>query len=579
MTTGKTPMDEWKAIPWIRVERAVFKLQKRIYRASLQQDRKKVHRLQRLLIKSQSGRLLAVRRVTQDNQGKKTAGIDGVKSLTPKQRLNLSQNLKVQGQASPVRRVEIPKPGTTEKRPLGIPTMRDRATQALVKQALEPEWEAKFEPNSYGFRPGRSCHDAIEALFNAMRAQAKFCLDADIAKCFDRIAHEPLLDKMQTSPTLRRQVKAWLQAGVMDHGELFPTDTGSPQGGCISPLLANIALHGLETDVIHHFGPARKGFNPPIMVRYADDFVVLHRDRGVIEQCQRFIMGWLQHMGLELKPSKTRITHTLETGMHEPGFDFLGFNIRHYRAGKTRCAKDCQGRLLGHQTRIKPSKSSIRRHVDKLREAVHRHQGVEQESLIQILAPKIVGWCNYFATSLCTNVFSKLSSVLFAMLWAWATRRHPTKGHKWVASKYWRFADGGSWRFQSRGSKHRLPKHSDTLRKQHIKVAGRRSPFDGDWLYWSTCLGREPTTKRSIARCLKLQRGRCAACGLYFRSDDRMELDHVYPKTQGGTGARNNIQLLHRHCHDGKTARDNEVRMKSAMPPRSRVTGNCHARF
>src|SRR5262249_8505869 len=148
---------------------------------------------------------------------------------------------------------------------------------------------------------------------------------ADIAKCFDRIAHKPLLDKMQTCPTLRRQINAWLKAGVMDHGELFPTETGSPQGGCISPLLANIALHGLETDVVKHYGPSRKDFSPPIMVRFADDFVVLHRDRNVIEQCQRFIMGWLQPMGLELKPSKTRITHTLETGEHEPGFDFLGF--------------------------------------------------------------------------------------------------------------------------------------------------------------------------------------------------------------------------------------------------------------
>jgi RNA-directed DNA polymerase len=173
--------------------------------------------------------------VTQDNQGKKTAGIDGVTSLSPNQRLKLSNSLKVQGHASPVRRVEIPKPDSSEKRLLGIPTMRDRATQALVKQALEPEWEAKFEPNSYGFRPGRSCHDAIVAIFNAISTQAKYCLDADIAKCFDRIAHAPLLEKMQTSPLLRRQMKAWLKSGVMDHGELFPTEAGSPQGGCITP--------------------------------------------------------------------------------------------------------------------------------------------------------------------------------------------------------------------------------------------------------------------------------------------------------------------------------------------------------
>lgn len=557
MTTGQPPMDEWKMIPWKRVEAAVFKLQKRIYQASLQNNRKKVHRLQRLLMKSQYGRLLAVRRVTQDNQGKKTAGIDGVKSLTPKQRLTLSKTLKVEGKASPVRRVEIPKPGsTTDKRPLGIPTMRDRAVQALVKQALEPEWEAKFEPNSYGFRPGRSCHDAIMAIFGAISTQAKSCLDADVTKCFDRIAHEPLLDKMNTYPSLRRQIKAWLKAGVMDHGELFPTEMGSPQGGCISPLLANIALHGLETDLVEHFAPRWDSPPPPIMVRYADDFVVLHRDPAVIEQCQRFITGWLQHMGLELHPSKTRITHTLDAGEQEPGFDFLGFNVRHYPAGKTRCAKNNQGELLGYQTHIKPSKASMKRHVDKLHETLHRHRGADQEFLIKLLAPKIIGWCNYFSASLCSEAFSKLSSVLFAMLLAWATRRHPKKGHKWVAAKYWRVDDRGGWRFQPRGSDRRMPKHSDILRRRHIKVAGRRSPYDGDWMYWSTRLGREPTTPSSVAKLLKKQHGRCAECGLYFRSDDRLEVDHVHPKAQGGTGARRNLQLLHRHCHDRKTARD-----------------------
>ena len=573
MTTGKTPMDEWKTIPWKRVERAVFKLQKRIYQASLQNDRKKVHRLQKLLMKSRSGRLLAVRRVTQDNQGKKTAGIDGVKSLTPRQRLNLSRNLKVEGKASPVRRVEIPKPGSTmELRPLGIPTMRDRATQALVKQALEPEWEAKFEPNSYGFRPGRSCHDAIVAIFGAVSIGAKFCLDADLTKCFDRIAHEPLLEKMQTSPSLRRQVKAWLKAGVMDHGELYPTEAGSPQGGCISPMLANIALHGLETDLIEYIGPPREGFRSPIMVRYADDFVVFHRDQTVVEQCQRFIVGWLRPMGLELKPSKTRITHTLETGEQQPGFDFLGFNIRHYRTGKTRCAKDNQGRPLGYQTLIKPSQASIQRHVGKLHEVVHRHRGAEQDLLIRILTPKIIGWCNYFAISVCSRTFAKLNHLLWLMLLAWTTRRHPHKGHKWVVAKYWRVDDGGGWRFQPRGSERRLPRHSDILRRRHIKVAGRRSPYDGDWVYWSTRLGREPTTPSSVAWLLKKQHGRCTECGLHFRSDDRMEIDHVHPKARGGTGARQNLQLLHRHCHNRKTARDQEVRMTSAMPSRSRVT-------
>jgi RNA-directed DNA polymerase len=254
--------------------------------------------------------------VTQDNQGKKTAGVDGIKSLTPPQRLTLAKTLKLTETAQPTRRVWIPKPGTTEKRGLGIPVMRDRAAQALVKLALEPEWEAHFEPNSYGFRPGRSKHDAIEAIFTTIKQKAKFVLDADIAKCFDRINHNALLNKLHTSPRMRRVIKEWLKAGVMDGGKLFPTEEGTPQGGVVSPLLANIALHGLETAIRQAF-PQTKMIQgrqrewQPYVIRYADDFVALHEDETVIKHVQQLVNTWLAEMGLELKPSKTRITHTL----------------------------------------------------------------------------------------------------------------------------------------------------------------------------------------------------------------------------------------------------------------------------
>jgi len=230
-------------------------------------------------MKSEAARLLAVRRVTQDNQGKKTAGVDGVKSVQPAQRLVMAQQIHPnqwkRHKTRPVRRVWIPKPGKDTFRPLGIPVLLERAQQALVKSALEPEWEARFEGNSYGFRPGRSAHDAIVAIWNALRYKAKFVLDADISGCFDAINQEELLKKLKTFPQMRQIIKAWLKAGVIDNDVFTPTEAGTPQGGVISPLLANIALHGMETAITE--GMKYREIKP-ILVRYADDFVILHPD-------------------------------------------------------------------------------------------------------------------------------------------------------------------------------------------------------------------------------------------------------------------------------------------------------------
>ncbi len=362
----------------------------------------------------------------------------------------------------PTRRVWIPKPGTEEKRPLGIPTMYDRALQGLVKLALEPEWEALFEPNSYGFRPGRSCQDAIGAIFLAINKKAKYVLDADIAKCFDRINHEQLLRKLNTYPTLRKQILAWLKAGVMDGKELFPTSEGTPQGGVISPLLANIALHGMENEInklADTFDMKRPDGTQlskrdkrqsVSLIRYADDFVILHEDITIVQRCQEFISEWLKDMGLELKPSKTRIAHTLEEyNQEKPGFDFLGFNIRQFKAGKYTSGK-VRGKLLGFKTIITPSKKSQKRHYKKVAETIEKHKGQSQAVLIRHLNPIIRGWCNYFSTVVSQKVFERLKNLTYWKLIKWGTKRHRNKGRKWIFPKYFQKIGDNNWVFATK---------------------------------------------------------------------------------------------------------------------------------
>jgi RNA-directed DNA polymerase len=356
----------WKAINWGKIQRYVFKLQKRIYQAAKSGQGAKVRKLQRLLVKSYYARLLAVRKVTQDNQGKKTAGVDGKIVISPEQRLNLTEEIKGTPKAKPLRRVWIPKPGRDEKRPLGIPTIKDRARQALIKSALEPEWESRMEGTSYGFRPGRSAHDAISKIYITINQGSYFALDADIAKCFDRINHNSLLSKIHCPSSLKRDIKQWLKAGVLDNGVFEETETGTPQGGVISPLLANIALDGMAR-LIETLFPKKKNTNQAVSIRYADDFVVISPSLEIIEQCKTAISEWLEPIGLEFKPEKTRVCHTLNPieyngKMEEPGFDFLGFNIRQYPVGKYKSGKT-GGRgsqLIGHKPTSNPAKKQLK---------------------------------------------------------------------------------------------------------------------------------------------------------------------------------------------------------------------------
>jgi len=576
---------EWNQTDWRKLERRVFKLQKRIFRASSRGDLKAVRRLQKTLMRSWSGRMLAVRRVTQDNQGKKTAGVDGVKSLLPVQRLALVRKLALKGKSKPTRRVWIDKPGTDEKRPLGIPTMYDRALQALVKLALEPEWEARFEPNSYGFRPGRSCQDAVVAIHTAINQKAKYVLDADIAKCFDRINHGGLLRKLNTFPTLRRQIKSWLRSGVMDGGQLFPTSEGTPQGGVISPLLANIALHGMEERVkqVVEKLPGEKAKNRKSLslIRYADDFVILHEDLTVVQRCKEIISEWLNGIGLELKPSKTRLAHTLhEHNGQDAGFNFLGFNVRQYPAGKYSTGSSSNGEPLGFKTLIKPSKQKVKIHYDSISEIIEQHKTAPQAALIARLNPIIRGWANYYRTVVSKEAYSKLDAKVYQKLRSWAQRRHPNKPGTWVANKYWQTIGGDNWVFATRQEGKnplRLLKHSATEIVRHVKVKGDASPYDGNLVYWSTRMGKNPEVPKDVATLLKRQKGKCAHCGLYFTNESVLEVDHIIPKSQGGKNDYKNLQLLHRHCHDEKTTKDGSLGNKSgcnSAKPKPVKSGN-----
>ncbi len=545
---------EWNQLNWRKIHKAVFKLQKRIYRAFSNGDVRKGRRLQKTLLNSYYNRLLSVRKVTQDNQGKKTAGVDKVKSLTPKQRFELVKNLKLGNKSKPIRRVWIPKPGKDEKRPLGIPVMYDRATQTLVKTALEPEWESKFEANSYGFRPGRSAHDAIEAIFLQIRYKSKYVLDADIAKCFDQINHDELLRKLNTFPKMRRQIRSWLKADICDFQkhERTPNHSGTPQGGVLSPLLSNIAMHGMENR-IKQIGAS--------LIRYADDFVILHEEIEVIHQCQKIISEWLTQYDLELKPSKTRIAHTLyEIENEKPGFNFLGFNIKQYPVGKYQSGK-VRGKKLGFKTIIKPSKESIKRHYQKMSDTIKRLNAAPQIKIISELNPIIMGWCNYYRTVCSKEIFNKIDHLIFLRLKRWAYRRHPNKNKHWIIRKYWNSIKMDNWVFGARigDDLAYLRKHSKIKITRHIKVKGTNSPYNGDNIYWASRMGRHPEIKTAIAGKLKKQKGKCNWCNLTFQEDDVIEIDHIIPKKIGGNNYKDNLQLLHRHCHDNKTSLENET--------------------
>ena len=415
--------------------------------------------------------------------------------------------------------------------------------------------------NSYGFRPGRSAHDAIGAIFNGIRFKPKFVLDADIKGCFDTIDHQALLNKLHTYPKLTRLLRGWLKAGVMEGLDFTPTEQGTPQGGVISPLLANVALHGLEEVAQAGFAKSA-AVEKPIVVRYADDFVILYSDQAGLQGIAARVTTWLADMGLQLNRQKTRITHTLDACEGNVGFDFLGFHVQQYHAGKTRVGKDTHGRLLGHKTHISPSKQSVKRHTRDIGRKLRKLRTAPQEAVISELNPIIAGWSNYYQWVLCSQVFRTCDYHTLRQLMRWEHARHPGKSKRGASQKY-RIRVGSQTRFGMRvkGKEGTLIPiyvryHAETRRQDYVKVKGNASPYDGNLLYWAKRLKQHPSVRNEKAKLLKAQQWHCPRCGLYFTDGDLLEVDHIIPTALGGTDDICNKRVYHRHCHGEKTAED-----------------------
>lgn len=543
----------WADINWHAVEENVRRLQERIYRATTNQAWRTVKNLQKLLVRATSNKLLAIRRITQENQGKHTAGIDGMVYDTSEARWKLFQEgLSLKGyKPKPVRRVYIPK-DNGKQRPLGIPTGKDRVMQAIVKAALEPEWEARFEANSYGFRPGRCTMDAISAIHTTVNRKdsSPWVLDADISGCFDNIDHDPLLAKL---PVFTTTLRDWLKAGVIEVGFLSPTDTGTPQGGVISPLLANVALDGMERlfDAEYADGrpkaPAKsRGINRGVaVIRYADDFVITAPTREVLENYARPRMEiFLKERGLVLSEAKTRIVHITE------GFNFLGVHIRKF--GKT-------GTLL-----TVPQKEKVLKHIRTIRSYLDAHKQTRTVEVIKTLNPVIRGWANYYRHCAAKDTFAKVRHAQWQMLWSWAKRRHPNKSSKWVKARY--FKNDGYWTFHA-DKEAELVKPDITPITRFTKVTGRSSPYDPTLReYWrerkKRQVGRETYAKQRLVL-LQRQEYRCALCHIQFIPGEVMESDHIILKSQGGSDDLRNQRLVHPWCHRQRHQKDGRQRPRA----------------
>jgi RNA-directed DNA polymerase len=532
---------DWHSIDWATAHRRVRRLQARIAKATQEGRWGKVKALQWLLTHSLSGKVIAVKQVT-ENQGKKTAGVDGETWSTPDAKTNAMQSLRRRGyQPKPLRRVYIPK-SNGKQRPLGIPTMEDRAMQALYLLALDPVSETLADRNSYGFRKGRSTHDAIEQCFTALNKgkSPKWVLEGDIKGCFDNIDHAWMVRHIPMDTAILRR---WLTAGVIEHGQLFPTERGTPQGGIISATLANMVLDGLEQRLADAIRKRRSNgqvvFNPMVnLVRYADDFIVTGSSPEVLAQVKAVVSAFLQERGLSLSDEKTSVVHISE------GFDFLGQNVRMY-----------DRKLL-----IKPAKGAMKRALTTIRALIRDHPSVTQATLIRMLNPVIRGWVNYHRTVVSSEAFERFDYAIWQALWRWAVRRHRGKGARWVRKRYFRTIRNRTWTFACEGETTeaarvmKLVYATDTDIRRHIKVKAEANPYSATWeAYFEERLTRRMGTQlignTKVWRLWLLQEGNCPECSEPITDETGWHVHHVVYRVHGGTDALPNLRLLHPTCH------------------------------
>lgn len=529
----------WEAIDWQKALAYVKKLQVRIVKAQKEGHYSKVKSLQWLLTHSFYAKALAVKRVT-SNQGKRTSGVDHELWLTPQAKFNAISKLNRRGyHPQPLRRHYIPKKNG-KMRPLGIPTMTDRAMQTLYKFSLEPIAETYADPNSYGFRIGRSTHDAIEQCFTDLNKgkSPEWILEGDIKGCFDHISHEWLLENI---PMDTQILEKWLKCGYVETRKLFPTDEGAPQGGTISPTLMNMTLDGLER-LLQERLPTRQKvngrthFNKLNFVRYADDFIITGESPEFLrDKVLPIVKEFLTERGLQLSEEKTVITHI------EDGFDFLGKNIRKYN-----------GKLL-----IKPSKTSVKSFLEKVRSIIKGNKSTKQETLIRKLNPVIRGWVNNQRYVVSSKVFSRVDYEIYKCLWQWAKRRHKKKSHKWIAQKYWHHIGSRQWTFsvpyenQSTEGEPlycKLEYATDTKIIRFKKIVAEANPFDECWTdYFEEREGEKllNSTKgrEKLLIIWRRQHRRCPVCGDLITSETGFKVH-----TPAG---KNSLKIMvHKECHE-----------------------------